>query len=116
MVSPERKRSCSLLPSRSALARADVLDLGGHPELAVVLDDIAGADGIDGNFHGITGACRRVWMNGMRPRPQGRGEAGGAFYQRPPMAATGALTGPGTGQGRPASSWAKRRRSRHGPA
>src|SRR6266851_2968307 len=41
---------------RAALARADVLDLGGHPELAVVFDDIAGADGIDGHFHGTTGA------------------------------------------------------------
>src|SRR5262249_17765492 len=28
--------------------------LGCHPELAVVLDDIAGADGIDGHFHGLT--------------------------------------------------------------
>ena len=40
----------------AALAGADVLDLGGHPELAVVFDDVAGTDGIDGNFHGITGA------------------------------------------------------------
>src|SRR5260370_1402028 len=41
---------------RAALARADMLDLGGPPELAVVFDDVAGTDGIDGHFHGITGA------------------------------------------------------------
>src|SRR5215475_14329775 len=38
----------------AALAGADVLHLGGDPELAVVVDDIAGADRIDGNFHGLT--------------------------------------------------------------
>ena len=70
----------------AALAGADVLDLGGHPELAVVFDDVAGTDGIDRNFHGLTGSGR---MNGIRPRPQGRGEAGGGLYQRPPVAATG---------------------------
>src|SRR5476651_1937140 len=36
---------------RAALAGADVLDLGGDPELAIVFDDIAGADRIDGDFH-----------------------------------------------------------------
>ena len=39
---------------RAALAGADVLDLGGDPELAVVFDDVAGTDGIDGDFHGLT--------------------------------------------------------------
>jgi hypothetical protein len=63
MVSPERKRSCSLLPfaqrlgldrhEGAALARADVLHLGGHPEPAVVFDYVAGADGIDRNFHDL---------------------------------------------------------------
>src|SRR5436190_11119816 len=52
----------------AALARADVLHLGGHPELAVVLDDVAGADGIDRNFHGRTARS----MNGIRPRTQER--------------------------------------------
>src|SRR5476649_492034 len=39
---------------RAALAGADVLDLGRDPELAIVLDDIAGTDRIDGDFHGLT--------------------------------------------------------------
>ena len=39
---------------RTTLARADVLHLVRDPELAVVLDDVAGADGIDGDFHGTT--------------------------------------------------------------
>src|SRR6267154_2763991 len=60
---------------RTALARADVLDLGGHPELAVVFDDVAGTDGIDGNFHGITGGLpldRNEW-NSASPAGAGRG-------------------------------------------
>src|SRR5215468_2242913 len=74
---------------RAALAGRDVLHLGRHPELAVVFDDVAGANGIDGHFHGLTAGL----TNGIRPRPppctmRGRGEAGAAFYQSPRGAAT----------------------------
>jgi hypothetical protein len=31
-----------------------MLHLGGDPELAVILEDVAGSDGIDLDFHGVT--------------------------------------------------------------
>src|SRR5882757_6319529 len=99
MVSPERKRSCSLLPSRSALAsmatNAPPLPglmcwtLAATQSLPLYSMTLPARMELTGTFMGLPGACRWIGMNGIRPRPQGRGEAGGAFYQRPPMAATG---------------------------
>jgi hypothetical protein len=40
------------LHESTALAGIDVLDLGRHPELVLVLDDIADADRVDWHFHG----------------------------------------------------------------
>src|SRR6267154_2449146 len=91
---------------RTALAWADVLDLGGHPELAVVFDDVAGTDGIDGNFHGITGGLpldRNEW-NSASPAGAGRGrrrllsKAANGRNRWPQQGLTGPIP--------PASSWA----------
>ena len=38
----------------ATLAGADMLHLGGDPELAVVFEDVAGSDRIDLDFHGFT--------------------------------------------------------------
>src|SRR4029453_6900391 len=86
----------------AALSGADMLHLGRHPELAVVFDDVSGTDGIDRHFHGLTAGR----MNGIRPRPRKRCEAGAGLYQRRRGAATGALRGPI----RFVFSWAGRRR------
>src|ERR671912_913760 len=86
----------------AALAGADMLHLGRHPELAVVFDDVAGTDGIDRHFHELTAGR----MNGIRPRPRKRCEAGAGLYQR----RRGAATRPVRGPARPASFWARPRR------
>jgi len=39
---------------RPTFARADVLHLVRDPELAVVFDDVAGADRVDRDFHGAS--------------------------------------------------------------
>src|SRR5216684_680967 len=87
----------------ATLARADVLHLGGHPELAVVFDDVAGTDGIDGHFHGLT-ARSNEW-NSASSAGARRGRRG--LLSKAAEGRNSALKAPV----RPAFSGAGRRRS-----